>query len=202
MKWMAALASWCLLIEGATAQVRTVTLGITTHCPYGVGGCWAEIRNGLNLPEAIEAMPQRPDTETQTCDLHMRDNWAPDPGLFARNFTNMNVGVDVRGVEAMVDGMLERHGTNLLLRVNGSKVLLALKPLRQKVQWDVKKKRPEPPTRAEKKAFAKLASEFQNTPMQVRVVGPLIRNDGSMPTEGPQLSIEVRKFQHLKQSGS
>ena len=196
-KWMLGVASWCLLSLGAVAQVRTVTLGITTHCPYGVGGCWAEIRNGLNLPGAIEGLPKRPDTTTQTCDLYMRDTWVPDPGLFARNFTNMNVGVDVRGVEAVVDGRLEADGTNLLLRVNGSGALLRLAPLRQKVQWDVKRKAPERPTRSEKKAFAKLTSEAGNGHGQVRVVGPLVADRSVSPN---RLSIEVRKFEKLKQA--
>lgn len=184
------LALGCLLAPGAWGQVRSVTLGITTHCPYGVGGCWAEIRNGLNLPDAIEAIPLRPDTTTQTFDLHMRTNWTPDPGLFAKNFRTMNVGVDVRGVEAVVDGALEMQGTNLLLRVNGKDLVLRLASLGHKVQWDVKRKRPEPPTRAERKAFAKLAASFDKQPGRVRVVGPLIQS-----THG--LTLEVRKFQEL-----
>jgi galactose oxidase len=180
----------CLLASSALGQVRSVTLGITTHCPYGVGGCWAEIRNGLNLPEAIEALPQRPDTKTQTCSLYMREGWLPDPGLFARNFTNMNVGVDVRGVEAMVDGRVEMEGTNLVLRVKGSKAVLRLAPLERKVQWDLKRKRPEAATRSERKAFEKLVRVCRKEPGQARVTGPL---KASKP--GDSLIMEVRKFE-------
>ena len=185
------IALSCLMATGGKGQVRTVTLGITTHCPYGVGGCWAEIRNGLNLPEAIEAIPQRPDTTTQTFDLHVRQSWTPDPGLFARNFAAMNVGVDVRGVEATVDGTLEREGTNMVLRASPNGPVLRLARLTQKVQWDVKRKRPEGVTRTERRAFERV-SELRE-PGRVRVTGPLIRS-------GSTLTLEVRKFQALPRS--
>src|SRR5687767_2082811 len=110
LKSMMVVTALAVFTSSAVAQVRTVTLGITTHCPYGVGGCFAEIKNGLDLPDAIAAFAKTPDTKAQTVDVHMRENWAPDPELFARNFKIMNVGVDVRGVEAMVDGVVERDG--------------------------------------------------------------------------------------------
>jgi hypothetical protein len=185
-----------LVAAAAPGQIRSVTLGITTHCPYGVGGCWAEIRNGLNLPDAIEAIPKRPDTGTQTFNLAMRSTWVPDPGLFARNFTNMNVGVDVRGVEAMVDGLVEMAGTNLVLRITNNATVLRLAPLTQKVQWDVKRKRPEPATRAELKAFRKLAADARQDIAYIRVTGPLLQQNS--PAEGePHLLLQVRKFEHL-----
>jgi hypothetical protein len=191
------IAAAVLLPRGgiAHAQVRTVTLGITTHCPYGVGGCWAEIKNGLNLPEAIAAFPQRPDTKTQTFDLHMRESWTPDPGLFARNFRAMNVGVDVRGVEAVIDGVLTREGTNLVLRVSGAEAVIELAPLTRTVRWDTKRNRPEPLARAERKAFEKLARESHQR--RVRITGPLldpVAAGGSRPRQ----ILEVRKFEVLK----
>lgn len=196
MKHWKTIASFALGLaaQGAVGQVRSVTLGITTHCPYGVGGCWAEIRNGLNLPDAIEAIPQRPDTITQTFDLHMRHGWTPDPDLFAKNFRAMNVGVDVRGVEATVDGTLDMQGTNLLLRVNSGGPILRLAPLGQKIQWDVKRNRPEASTRSERKAFEKLAARFPKHSARVRVIGPLIRS-------GPALTLGVRKFQEISTPG-
>jgi len=191
-KALSIFALGCIISAGASGQVRTVTLGITTHCPYGVGGCWAEIRNGLNLPDAIEAIPQRPDTATQTFNLHMRQSWTPDPDLFAKNFRAMNVGVDVRGVEAMVDGTLEVQGTNLVLRASDNGPLLRLAPLTRKIQWDTRRKRAEPPTRAERKAFAKLVA--CKDPGRVRVTGPLVRSASA-------LTLEVRKFQEISKSG-
>ena len=188
----------CLLAPGLSAQVRSVTLGITTHCPYGVGGCWAEIRNGLNLPDAIESLAKTPDTDAQTCTLRIRDTWIPDPTLFARHFTNMHVGVDVRGVEGEIDGVLELKGRELVLRVNGSGTLARLAPLTQKVQWDVKRKRPEKPTFSERRAFENLLAQFKRRPGPVRVIGPMTRHPSTQSGEPAWLKIEVRKFQALK----
>ena len=197
----ALLAAWILGFSAGemSAQVRTVTLGITTHCPYGVGGCWAEIRNGLNLPDAIAAIPQKPDTKTQTFDLHMREDWRPDPGLFARNFKTMNVGVDVRGVEAMVDGVVQKDGTNLMLRVNGSDVLMRLAPLTRTVHWDTKRNRAATPTRAERTAYEKLTGQSKKQAVRVRVVGPLIQEPAAADKPSRQI-LEVRKFELLKKA--
>ena len=207
MKTILVIAALALCGTWTQAQIRTVTLGITTHCPYGVGGCWAEIRNGLNLTNAIAAIPQKPDTKTQTFDLHMREDWKPDPSLFARNFKVMNVGVNVRGVEAMVDGVVEREGTNLVLRIHGNGVVIRLAPLTHTVQWDTKRNRAEAPTRAERKAYEKLAAQSKKQPFRVRVVGPLVQPTSAATSAATttatkdaagRQTLEVRKFELLK----
>jgi hypothetical protein len=67
-----------------------------------------------------------------------------------------------------------------------------LAPLTSKIQWDVKRKRPEPLTRAERKAFAKLVA--CKYPGRIRVTGPLVRSASA-------LTLEVRKFQQISKSG-
>jgi hypothetical protein len=177
-----------------SAQVRFVTLGIRTHCPYGVRGCWPEIRDGLETPAAIDVICGEPDIKTDTCEVKMRDDWVGDPEMFQRNFLDMSIGVDVRGVEATVDGTLEMQGTNLVLRWPGASSVLHLAPLQRKIQWDVQRKQPEAATAAEQKAFVELAAQFQKLSGPVRVVGPL-----SNATHAQQHRIlEVRKFEVLK----
>src|SRR5688572_25037129 len=73
----------------ADAQVRSVTLGLRTHCPYGIRGCWPEIRDGLEAPPEIAAIVGEPDVATDTCVIKMRDGWTAEPGWFQRNFTSM-----------------------------------------------------------------------------------------------------------------
>jgi hypothetical protein len=177
------------------AQVHSVTLGIRTHCPYGIRGCWAEIRDGLQRPEAIVSIGKEPDTRTDTCVVRMRENWVPDPDMFMRNFTNMHIGVDVRGVEVAVDGLIEGLGTNLVLRLPGSDTALYLAPLTRKVQWDIKQKQPQPATRAERKAFERLAAQFTGTRLRMRVVGPLI---SAAPPDNNRLVLQVRTFERIK----
>jgi hypothetical protein len=166
-----------------------VTLGIRTHCPYGIRGCWAEIRDGLERPEEITSICKEPDTRTDTCEVRMRENWVPDPDMFAKNFTNMHIGVDVRGVEITVDGSLQLLDTNLVLRLVGTDTPLYLAPLTRKVQWDIKRKQPEAPARAERQAFQRLARQFHGKTLRVRIVGPLKCGHNA------QRVLEVRRFE-------
>jgi len=177
----------------AFAQVRSVTIGIRTHCPYGIRGCWAEIRDGLERPKAIASICKEPDTDTDTCEVRMRDDWVPDPDMFARNFTNMHIGVDVRGVEITTDGVLERVGTNVVLRLSGTDTVLYLAPLTRKVQWDVERKQPQAPTRAERLAFVRLTRQLREKSREVRVVGPL------KPGPMERRILEVREFELINE---
>jgi hypothetical protein len=172
----------------AMAQVRSVTLGIRTHCPYGIRGCWPEIRDGLETPKAITAITGDPDIKTDTCEVKMREDWNADPEMFQRNFLEMRIGVDVRGVEAVVDGHVAMEGTNLVLRVGSTGTVLVLAPLGQKVQWDKERKQPQVATHVEKNAFSELAARFKAQAGQVRITGPL-RSSASGRI------LEVRKFE-------
>jgi hypothetical protein len=178
------------------SQVQSITLGIRTHCPYGIRGCWPEIRDGLERPEAIASICKTPDDRTDTCELRMRPGWAPDPDLFAANFREMHIGVDVRGVEAVVDGTLAMDGTNVVLRVGNSGGVLFLAPLARKVQWDTKRKQPERITRAERKAFEKLAAHSVGKPGRFRVTGPL---NATGSGENARRTLEVRTFEVFKE---
>lgn len=190
LKWIAVGLAALSLVGDASAQVRLVTLGIRTHCPYGVRGCWPEIRDGLETPPAIDVICGEPDIRTDTIQVKMRNDWIADPEMFQRNFLDMHIGVDVRGVEATVDGRLEMQGTNLVLRWEGSSSALHLAPLKRKVQWDVKRKQPEAATPAEQNAFAELAAHFKKLTGNLRVVGPL-RNVANAQV------LEVRQFEVL-----
>jgi hypothetical protein len=184
----------------AAAQVRSVTLGVTTHCPYGIMGCWAEIRDGLERPTDIVAINQKPDTRTDTCEVRMREGWPLDPDIFWQNFTNMHIGVDVRGVEMVVEGTLESIGTNLVLRVGGTEQVLSLAPLTSKVQWDARNKRPAPPSRAERKAFDKLTGDRRRHSGRVQLTGPVTKHPVEGVPDASVLVLEVRRFEFLKPS--
>ena len=181
------------------AQVRSITLGIRTHCPYGIKGCWPEIRDGLERPAAIAEINGDPDARTDTCQVQMRNDWIPDPDMFAMNFRNMHIGVDVRGVEAVAEGALQKQGTNLVLALGVGDTAIQLAPLTQKVQWDPKRKRSIPPTRAERKAFQKLI-RLNQASERVRVTGPFLKRPAEQADGEYQLILEVRKFEILEGS--
>ena len=181
----------------ASAQIRSVTLGIQTHCPYGIKGCWPEIRDGLEAPKEILSISKGPDTQTGTCEVLMRQDWLPDPDFFAENFTNVHIGVDVRGVEVMVEGSLETAGTNLVLRVGGQDTVMELAPLRRKVQWDRERKQPEMISRAEREAFRTLSGNSAGKGKAVRVTGPLSK-ESPAAANGCKLVLQVRQFEILE----
>jgi hypothetical protein len=184
------LSAW--LCAESSAQIRSVTLGIRTHCPYGIRGCWPEIRDGLEAPSDIASIEGEPDATTDTCEVKMRDDWTADPEVFQQNFTNMRIGVDVRGVEIVADGYLERESRGLVLRIDGNNAPIELAPLKQKVQWDRDRKKPQLATRVEKEAFAKLKSRANHKPIRIRVIGPLVNAGKEKPGT---LFLQVRKFE-------
>jgi hypothetical protein len=200
MHWVVLLtvfaAFWCG--QEAAAQVRSITLGIRTHCPYGIRGCWPEIRDGLEAPSSIDVICGDPNAANDTCEVRMREDWLPDPAMFQQNFTEMRIGVDVRGVEAVVEGRLAPDGTNFVLHVGGRELVMRLAPLKQKVQWDKQRQQPEPATPAEQNAFRALIDQSSRIAGPIRVVGPL-RNvsTGSGPL---RQVLEVRQFELLKES--
>lgn len=179
----------------AEAQIHSVTLGIRTHCPFGIRGCWPEIRDGLEAPPEIAAIIGEPDSKADTCEVKMRGDWIADPALFQRNFTTMRIGVDVRGVEIVADGFLERQGKKLFLRIDENDEPVELVSLKEKVQWDRERKQAQEPTRSEKHAFARLKGQTQSKPVRVRIVGPIVvAKDG----EPGRRILQVRKFDLLK----
>ena len=181
----------------ASAQIRSVTLGIQTHCPYGIKGCWPEIRDGLEAPKEILSISKGPDTQTGTCEVLMREDWLPDPDFFAQNFTNVHIGVDVRGVEVMAEGSLEMAGTNLVLRVGGQDTFMELAPLSRKVQWDRERKQPEVISSTEREAFRTLSVNSAGKGKTVRVTGPLLK-ERRAAANGCKLVLQVRQFEVLE----
>jgi hypothetical protein len=103
----------------------------------------------------------------------------------------MRIGVDVRGVEIVVDGQLELVGKRLVLKVSGSEEPLELVPLKRKIQWDKKRNQAESATTAEKQAFGLLKEQTRGRPIRVRVTGPLALAKEAMPGK---CILEVRKF--------
>jgi hypothetical protein len=177
------------------AQIRSVTLGLQTHCPYGIKGCWPEIRDGLESPKEIRSISKGPDGQTSTCEVLMSENWLPDPDFFAQNFTNVHIGVDVRGVELTVDGSVAMVGTNLVLRVGGQDTAMELAPLTDKVQWDRERKQREPMSARERDAFRTLSVDSTARGKLVRITGPLLKKGAGNECK---LVLQVRQFEVLQ----
>jgi hypothetical protein len=126
---------------------------------------------------------------TETAEMRMKGGRLPDLAAIERAIRDAGVGGRLRGVEATIDGQLVKEGQQLRLRIAGAGEALRLVPLTRKVQWEVKKKRPQPLTPDEKKAHAELDRRWRGQPLRVRVIGPLVQEEGArLP------AVEVRRF--------
>lgn len=121
--------------------------------------------------------------------LVTRGGRLPNVPALARAIHSVGDPFTLRGVEATVDGCLERRGNQWALRVTGTRDLLLLIPLQHKVQWDPRERREQPATATERGAYVRLAGQALLEGRAVRVVGPLrVGSAGEVPR------LEVREF--------
>jgi hypothetical protein len=146
------------------------------------------IREGLARLEGVESIGERPDLTTGTCELRMKNGRLLDPQVFSKFIYDIRVGARLRGLEATVNGFLERQDARWGLRISGSNETLALAPLSQRVQQDTKTKKPQQPARTEAKAYKRLLAKSKGKAVSARVTGPLVKI-------GADLVLEVRQFE-------
>jgi hypothetical protein len=183
------ISSFLLLAHSAAAEVRSLTLGIDVNSPYGIGEPWAMIREGLLRLNDIESVSAQPDRKTATGEVRTKDGRVPDMDALAKSLREIGAGASLRGVEATVDGRLEKQGGQFLLRVSNTDQVLALEPVTQRIQLQPRKKLPEPLTEAEQNAFQDLSAKWQGTPVDVRITGPITKRGG-------KTVLAVRRFDY------
>jgi hypothetical protein len=151
------------------------------------------IREGLGRLDGVAFISKSPDVKAGTCDLRLKDGRFMDPLSLSNHVYNIRVGARVRGVEASVAGLVDRSGTNFVLKISGTNTVLQLAPLSRKVQHAAKQ--PQPATSAEASAFSTLTKNFRK-PRAYAVTGPLRQSaDGS-------LILEVRDVAGVRTSSS
>src|SRR5438552_8030107 len=100
----------------------------------------------------------------------------------------MRVGASLRGIEVTAVGALIRSEDKLILEYRpGVSILLA--PLTTKVQWDLEKKKPIDPTRAESQAFESLGASGKTAVKVVEITGPIRFGSNGKPAR-----LEVRAY--------
>jgi hypothetical protein len=147
------------------------------------------VREGLARLEGVESISERPNLKNATCEVRLKNGRLMDPLTLSNHIFNIRVGARLRGLEAVIDGTLERQENHLLLRVSGSNTALSLAPLSRKVQLDTRKKSPEPPARSESKAYKSLLTNSKASSRRVQIIGPLVKK------EDGRLVLEVRRFE-------
>jgi hypothetical protein len=148
------------------------------------------IRSGLARLEGVESVSPRADFKTATFEVRWKNSQFIDPHTFSNHIYGLSLGARLRGLEATVDGTLKKEGGQLFLHVRGTNTTLRLTPLRLKVQQDVKKKKPVPPTPVESKAYKNLVAQWKGEAKPVRITGPLVMKKGATT-----IDLEVRQFE-------
>lgn len=186
---MKLLSSALLLLSfvAAQAEVCSVTIGIDVNSPYGIGEPWVIIREGLLRLESIESVSPQPDRQTATGELRTKKGLVPDVDALAKSIREIGAGASLRGVEATIDGRLEKQGDQFLVRVSKTDEVLLLEAVTQRIQLQPRRKSPEPLTDAEQKAFQNLSAKWQGTPLDVRITGPITKRSG-------KTVLAVRRF--------
>ena len=151
------------------------------------------IREGLGRLDGVAFISKSPDVKAGTCELRLQDGRFMDPLSLSNHVYNIRVGARVRGVEATVAGLVERTGTNFVLKVSGTNTVFQLAPLTSKIQNTAKQ--PQPATSAEASAFSTLTKKFKK-PRIYTVTGPLRQS-----ADGP-LILEVRDVAGARTSSS
>jgi hypothetical protein len=150
------------------------------------------VREGLGRLEGVESISEKCDRRAGTGELRLRNGRLVNPNALAEQIRNIRVGARLRGLEATVDGVLEEIQGEPHLRVGGTKELVALAALTQKVQIDAINKKTLTPTREEQKAFETLMAKGKSKSRRVRITGPLRKLEKS-----ERLVLEVREFAEL-----
>ena len=151
------------------------------------------IREGLGRLDGVAFISKTPDVKAGTCELRLQDGRFMDPLSLSNHIYNIRVGARVRGVEATVAGLVERRGTNFVLKISGTNTVLQLAPLTRKVQHAAKQ--PQPATPAEASAFSAFTNKFRK-PRAYAITGPL------RPGPDGTLTLEVRDVAGARTSPS
>ena len=150
------------------------------------------VREGLARLEGVDSISEKCDRRAGTGELRLRDGRLVNPNTLAEQIRDIRVGARLRGLEATVDGVLEEIQGKAHLRVGGTKELLTLAALTEKVQIDAINKKALTPTREERSAFETLMAKRKSNSRRVRITGPLRKLEKS-----ERLILEVREFADL-----
>jgi hypothetical protein len=177
---MNSLSSSLLLVSlvAAYGEVRSVTIGVDVNSPYGISEPWVMIREGLLRLDDIESVSPQADRKTATGELRTKNGRVPDVDALAKGLREIGAGATLRGVEATIDGRLEKRDGQFLFRLTKTDEVLLLQPATQRIQLQPRRKSPEPLTETEQKAFQNLSAKWQGAPLDVRITGPITKRSG------------------------
>jgi galactose oxidase len=184
------IAATLAFLPGALAEARTVIVGITPTCPYGLSACWAGAYGALSSLEGVKSVARTPDVYNCTAAVELEGNLIPCVRRWREQFVSATGDVyKFRGVEVSLNGPVERDGNDWVLKCPDIKDRVVLARLNHKLQWNFRKARARQREPDERRAFNELTSrvEGERGPADVEIVGPL-------RFRGDEVVVEVREF--------
>jgi galactose oxidase len=160
-----------------SAQVsKTVVVGVTPTCPYGLGACAAGAREGLKRLEGVRLVANAADTYNCTFEVRLESESLPDLDRWRHQFKEVVGEAFVfRGVEITVTGTVAEQDGVVILDVKGLRPPIALAPLEHKLQWHFRKRTARQPEPAEADAYRHLRADAgkAGSAAKFEITGPL-----------------------------
>jgi hypothetical protein len=173
------------------AKGTAVVVGITGTCPYGIAACWGGAHEALHRLEGVDLVNPIPNADDSTAEVFLEDERVPVLDRWHEQFRSIvNGRYALRGVEVILQGVIEERDGQLVLVGSGQRPSLQLVPLvaADKIQWNHTAQTLKPLEEGEALAYERLAAASRSLPdgQQVTVTGPLKQTDA-----GYQLHVRL-----------
>jgi hypothetical protein len=174
----------------AFAEQKTVIVGVTPTCPYGLSACWAGAYGALSSLDGVKSVSSTPDAYNCTAAVELDGDLLSRLRRWGEQFKSATGDAyKYRGVEVSLVGTVVRRDNRWLLKPTDVEEPLLLARLNHKVQWNFRKGKARQAEPDERRAFRDLTArvEENSSPRVVEVVGPL-------RFRGEEVVLEVREF--------
>ncbi|QEL13654.1 hypothetical protein [Limnoglobus roseus] len=178
----------------ARGQVHDVVVGVTIACPYEnaiEGSCWSGAYWALTKLDGVKSVDKAANGYNCTAQVYPKDAGLPDPQKWAAQFkATVDQTYTFRGVEVTASGTVASTDAGLVLTIPGVKDPVPLGPLKNKLQWNAKKKAARQPEPDERDAYDQLAAQLKadkGGEHKVKLTGPLLTSEKGY-------TLEVREF--------
>jgi hypothetical protein len=169
------------------AEDNLFTVGVDTRCLYGLGPCWAKVREPISLVEGVSWVSDKAESTAWTGQFKTTGGKLPDVAAIKEMIHRFNGDqFSYRALEGTLAGKVEKVGGVLTFKTDAGDTL-RLEALKKKVQWNVKERKDVGISAVEKTAFVKMKVALKDTPRAAKVTGPV-------RAESTGWVMEVREF--------
>src|SRR5688572_1035632 len=115
------------------------------------------VRKGLSRLDGVVSVSEEPSNASRTCKVQTRRGALLWPSEVAEQLRSIQIGARLRGMEAVIDGVVGREGKRLVLRMPGQPEVITLAKIKENVGWDEQSNAPLEILDHESRAYLELA---------------------------------------------